>query len=184
MPDTELLARYNYDEFVPHKFKPWMNFDASPALGEPGPDFPLWDLQKSQTSLRQIVTQNIYTIVEFGSFIWPYCGMAAPSMNKIADQYSKQGVGSIFIYTNEAHPGENYPHLTSLDQKFTHAAALRDVLDVTGPIFVDSLDGACHRAYGSMPNMSWIFNRSAIPIYKSDWTDSHSVQNAIEYFLQ
>ena len=72
---------------------------------------------------------------------------------------SQRGVGSVFLYTHEAHPGENYPHLTSLAQKLEHAKALRDVLDVTRPILVDALDGACHRAYGSMPNMSWIFNR-------------------------
>lgn len=104
-------------------------------------------------------------------------------MNAIADQYSDQGIGSIFLYTHEAHPGEYYPHLTSMEQKFRHATALRDVLGVARPIFVDALDGACHRAYGSMPNMSWIFTRSGVPVYKSDWTDSHSVQNAVEYFL-
>jgi hypothetical protein len=58
------------------------------------------------------------------------------------------------------------------------------VLGVTHPIFVDALDGACHRAYGSMPNMSWIFSRSGVPVYKSDWSDSHSVHNAIDYYLQ
>jgi hypothetical protein len=35
-----------------------------------------------------------------------------------------------------------------------------------------------------MPNMSWIFTRSGVPVYKSDWSDAHSVQNAVEYFLQ
>ena len=105
-------------------------------------------------------------------------------MNAIADRFSDLGVGSVLVYTHEAHPGEQYPHLTSMEQKFRHAAAMRDILRVTRPIYVDALDGACHRAYGSMPNMSWIFNRSGVPVYKSDWTDSHSVQNAVEYFLE
>jgi len=104
-------------------------------------------------------------------------------MNTIAEQYRDRDVGSIFVYTHEAHPGEHYPHHTSFDQKLEHARALRDVLGVTRPILVDALDGACHRAYGSMPNMTWIFNRSGIPIYKSDWTDAHSVRNAVDYFL-
>jgi len=104
-------------------------------------------------------------------------------MNAIADRYQIQGFGSIFIYTHEAHPGEYYPHLTSMEQKFRHASALRDILGVKRPILIDALDGACHRAYGSMPNMSWIFNCSGIPVYKSDWTDASSIQNAIEYFL-
>ena len=55
------------------------------------------------------------------------------------------------------------------------------IIILMGPI--DALDGACHRAYGSMPNMTWIFNRLGTAIYKSDWTDSHSVENAIGYFL-
>lgn len=104
-------------------------------------------------------------------------------MNDIAERHADQGVGSIFLYTHEAHPGENYPHLTSMEQKLRHAQALRDVLGVTRPILLDSLDGACHRAYGSMPNMSWIFTRSGTPVYKSDWTDARSVENAIQYFL-
>ncbi len=37
------------------------------------------------------------------------------------------------LYTHEAHPGENYPHLTSFEQKYRHAQALRDVLGVTRP---------------------------------------------------
>lgn len=68
MNPDELIQRYNYDEFVPEKFEPWMRFDQSPPLGEPGPDFPLWDLNENQTSLKQVCSQNNYTIVEFGSF--------------------------------------------------------------------------------------------------------------------
>jgi hypothetical protein len=104
-------------------------------------------------------------------------------MNAIAERFAAHSVGSIFLYTHEAHPGEYYPHLTSMEQKFKHAADLRDLLGVKRPIMLDALDGACHRAYGSMPNMTWIFNRSGVPIYKSDWTDSNSVANALEYFV-
>jgi hypothetical protein len=109
--------------------------------------------------------------------------MAAPSMNATAERFAAHEVGSIFLYTNEAHPGEYYPHLTSFEQKFRHARALRDLLGVSRPILIDALDGACHRAYGSMPNMTWIFNTSGTPIYKADWTDTRSVANAVEYFL-
>jgi hypothetical protein len=104
-------------------------------------------------------------------------------MNKIASD-NVPGVASVFLYNHEAHPGEHYPHLTSIDQKFRHALALRDILDVRRLILLDSLDGACHRAFGSMPNMTWIFSKAGIPIYKSDWTDVNSVANALDYFIQ
>ena len=110
--------------------------------------------------------------------------MAAPSMDALAEEFAPQGVGSIFLYTNEAHPGENYPHLTSMDQKLRHANDLREKLGVTRPILVDSLDGECHRAFGSMPNMAWIFSGAGIPVYKADWTDARSIRSAIEYFVE
>jgi len=105
-------------------------------------------------------------------------------MNEIADKYADRGIGSVFLYTNEAHPGERFSHLTSMEMKFEHGRALRDVYGVTRPIVLDSLDGACHRAYGSQPNMTWIFSKAGIPAYKSDWTDSHSVENAVIYLLE
>ena len=104
-------------------------------------------------------------------------------MNELAALYADHDVGSIFLYTHEAHPGEYYPHLTSMEQKTAHARDLRDKLGVTRPILLDALDGACHRAYGSMPNMTWIFTRSGIPVYKSNWTDANSVANALDYFV-
>jgi hypothetical protein len=104
-------------------------------------------------------------------------------LNELAVAFTSHGVGSVFLYTHEAHPGENYPHLTSMEQKFSHARALRDILGVNRPIILDALDGRCHRAYGGMPNMTWIFNRAGQPVYKSDWTDPDSIRNALEYFL-
>ncbi len=68
MRDPDLLARYNYDEFVPEKFEPWLNFEASPPLGEAAPDFPLWDLDGRETSLSAVWSRYTYTVVEFGSF--------------------------------------------------------------------------------------------------------------------
>jgi hypothetical protein len=109
--------------------------------------------------------------------------MAAPSMNTIADRFSGQGICPIFLYTHIAHPGEYYPHFPSMEQKFDHARDLHDRLYVTRLILLDSPNGACHRAYYSMPNMSWIFSKTGIPIYKSAWTDAHSLEIAIEYFL-
>ncbi len=67
MAEGDRLSRYNYDEFVPEKFQPWLNFGGSPPLGLPAPDFPLWNLDGSETLLSTIWSQFAYTVVEFGS---------------------------------------------------------------------------------------------------------------------
>ena len=68
MNDSDLITRYNYDAFVPEKFGPWLRFDASPQLGEVAPDFPLWELDGTETGLSAVWSQHTYTVVEFGSF--------------------------------------------------------------------------------------------------------------------
>ncbi len=65
----DLTVRYNYDEFVPEKFEPWMNFPSSPVLGQKAPDFPLWGLEDGEeVLLGSIWSANTFTVVEFGSF--------------------------------------------------------------------------------------------------------------------
>ena len=64
----DILSRYNYGSFVPEKFEPWMNFDASPKTGTVGLDFSLWHLDQTPARLGEVWPQHDYTIVEFGSF--------------------------------------------------------------------------------------------------------------------
>lgn len=104
-------------------------------------------------------------------------------MDKLARDFADQGFGSIFIYTHEAHPGQLCPHHTSHDQKLAHARVFRDEFQVERTILVDALDGACHRKFGSMPNMSWILDRAGRPFYKADWTDVSNLRAAIEGML-
>jgi hypothetical protein len=63
-----MAVNYNYDAFIPENFMPQMRFDKSPALGKPGPDFPLWKIEdRSETSLHAVCASNALTVVEFGS---------------------------------------------------------------------------------------------------------------------
>ena len=68
MPDGDLIERYNYDSFVPENFHPWMRFEESPSLGETAPDFALTRLDGSSVNLKDVVSEHVYTIAEFGSF--------------------------------------------------------------------------------------------------------------------
>lgn len=105
-------------------------------------------------------------------------------MDAIAKEFAGRGVSSVFIYTREAHPGENYGHHVDFDTKLQHARALRDELGVSRPILVDDLDGTCHRAWGMLPNMSWIVLKGGRIGYKADWTDPFDIAGALEELLE
>ena len=104
-------------------------------------------------------------------------------MNASAKRLAERGVGSVFLYTHEAHPGENYPEHRTMADKVRAAQALRDHYGVNRSIYLDDITGELHRAYGGRANMTWVFNKAGIPLYRSEWTDAPSCENAVEYYL-
>jgi len=96
-------------------------------------------------------------------------------------RYRPEEFRFVFIYVREAHPGECLPHHQSMSQKLQHARLFRDRWSVRRPILVDDLDGPLHRAYGMLPNMTYIVNTAGRVAYRADWTDAHSIEWVIEY---
>ena len=68
MQSKTFVEDYNYDVFHHTNFMKWMKWDESPVVGSEAPDFPLWHLDKTETSLSQLWSQHKFLIVEFGSF--------------------------------------------------------------------------------------------------------------------
>ena len=90
----------------------------------------------------------------------------------------------MFIYVREAHPGEHVTHHDSLDTKLANAWLLHDEVGIRRPILVDDLDGTAHRAYGLLPNMTWIVSSSGRVIYKAEWTSAANIEAFIERYAQ
>ena len=105
--------------------------------------------------------------------------MAAMAMDDLADRYGDLGVTSAFIYTREAHPGENYRHHDSMETKRAHARALRDHCSLRRPILLDDVEGTAHHAYGLLPNMTWIIGPGGRILYKSTWTEVADIESAL-----
>ena len=104
-------------------------------------------------------------------------------MDELAEKYADRTVSSAFLYTREAHPGENYRHHTSMDDKRSNALVFKEQYQVRRPILLDSIEGDAHRAYGILPNMTWIIGRGGMVHYKAAWTDAGDVETALEYAL-
>jgi hypothetical protein len=89
----------------------------------------------------------------------------------------------VFIYTREAHPGENVPCHDSLERKLACAGLLREEAGIRRDILVDDLAGTVHRAYGCMPNMTWVIGRGGRVAYKANWTSAANVEAFLGRFL-
>ena len=101
----------------------------------------------------------------------------------MAKEFAGDGVQFIFLYTREAHPGDNKLHHSSMEQKLQHARDFVEMWDIERPMYVDDLDGPIHRAFGTLPNMTWIINSAGQIVYKADWTDHRTVRMAVEQLI-
>jgi hypothetical protein len=72
----------------------------------------------------------------------------------------------------------------SFDDKLAAARRLRDEIGIARRILVDDLEGTVHRAYGALPNMTWVLGRGGTILYKAMWTSAPAVASYIERFAQ
>ncbi len=107
-----------------------------------------------------------------------------PSLSRLRDKYLSKGFEVFIVYVREAHPGENYSHHVSFEQKLAHARKLRDLEKVQMPILVDDLQGTAHKAYGLLPNMIYLIDREGVVVYKSDWTDGVELDGMCESLIR
>jgi hypothetical protein len=45
---------------------------------------------------------------------------------------------------------------------------------------VDDVEGTVHRAFGLLPNMSWVLDRGGTILYKAEWTSAAHVGEFLE----
>lgn len=107
-----------------------------------------------------------------------------PPLDKLYRQYQGQDIQFFTVYAREAHPGEHFPHHSSIEQKLAYAAELRRQEGMQVPILLDALDGAIHQAYGLLPNMIYVINKQGLIVYKADWTDCAEVADVLETLLR
>ncbi len=98
----------------------------------------------------------------------------------MAERHANRAVRSVFLYTREAHPGENYRHHTSMEDKRHHAEAFRRECNIRRQILLGDLEGAAHTAYGGLPNMTWIISRGGFIQYKAAWTNPEDIEDALK----
>lgn len=52
-------------------------------------------------------------------------------------------------------------------------------MGIRRPILVDDLDGTAHRAYGGLPNMTWVIKRGGA-IAMASWTVASNVKSFVD----
>lgn len=179
MNDENVTSHYNYASAWGATY-PIELFEASTPVGGRLADGKIVGLDGVTRSLSDLVDEG-HVILEFGSITCPFCVDVSKGMDTLQRTYESAGFRFIFVYTREAHPGERYPSHRSMPQKLKQAKEFAQLTGTTREVFVDDLDGTLHRAYGLLPNMTWLLRqKTGTILYKASWTKVDSIHSIIK----
>jgi peroxiredoxin len=181
-------AEYNTPDFVrPDPGDPVEalgRVDIQPKLrvGAPAPDFDLASVDGGRVRLSDVLKDR-HAVLVFGAITSPVTATNLPELNRMWEYYSWRGVQFLFVYVKEPHPGEAYPHHTSLEQKVAVAKELQQMEEMRFPVLVDEMDGRVHRAYGARPNPIFIVHRNGRLVYRAGHAEPAPLREYLEHLL-
>ncbi len=165
---------YNYKHFNPKDYD--FNTFEGPKAGEMFIDFQAVTLNGKDVSLSDFLDRPI--VLETGSITCPMYANTTTAMNELQRQY--KDVHFLLLYIREAHPGGKTENITTMAEKRDHARSTHKYYDEQREILIDSVDGAAHRFYGSMPNMTYVIGRDGIVRFRANWTNIDALKTVLK----
>ena len=158
--------------------------DIQPALrvGMPASDFDLESVDGGRIRLSDVLKER-HAVLIFGALTSPVTATNLPELNHLWEYFHWRPVQFLFVYAREPHPGEVYPHHTSMEQKVSAARELQRLEEVRFPVLVDELDGRVHRAYGARPNPLFVVSRNGRLVYRSGHAEPIPLRDYLEQLL-
>lgn len=108
---------------------------------------------------------------------------AAPGTERVQKEFQDRDVEFLLVYVREAHPGENYPSHTTLEQKKRDAIALAEQEDIHTTVIIDDLEGTIHRAYGLQPNMLYVIDKGGRVAFRALWAEEAALRRTLTELL-
>lgn len=171
------MKNYNYQKFANKEYD--LVHSSGISSGEFIQDFSFLTLDGETKKLSDFTDKPI--ILETGSLS---CGMFAgqsKAMNKLATE--NKDFHFLLLYVREAHPGKLINAHINFEQKCELANRLKTEDEIENrTIIIDDINGTVHSILGALPNMVFIIDTNRQIIFKDEWNNAKTLQNAIHQF--
>ncbi len=167
------MSGYNYSNFKESEYD-LDNFHG-PQLGAKAPGLSLKDLNGNTVKLLDFETE--FLVLEMGSITCPLFQGRRKGMAEVVA--ANPDIKFAILYVREAHPGQTRPQHKSDADKRANALALENDGGEGREIWLDSLAGEAHIAFGQFPNSVFIINRNGCIVYMSDWNNPRATGKAL-----
>ncbi len=106
----------------------------------------------------------------------------------LQEKYRDRDVVFFVVYSKEPHAGETrhfrkYEQHKTYEHKKKYAEELVAEFGMKVPVLIDDLDESVVRAFGRMPNMTFIVDKEGRIAYKADWMEAARVEEMLDALL-
>lgn len=178
-------SKYNYEKFQRNRlFRDLAagQLGGAPRAGDRAPEFEGRTLDGDAVNLKDFRGRK-NVVLTFGSATCPQTAGSLPGLNDLYEDRDPN-VEFFFVYTREAHPGENLPAHLTYEDKVKAAELLRESEGIEIPIIVDEASGKIHRKYGKLPNPTFIIDKSGRLAFRSLGTRASVINTALDELLE
>ncbi len=184
MNDQTSHAPYNSPDFEVHRADPSaLGATLAAKVGAPAPDFTATVLDGGTFSLNEAKGKR-HVVLMMGAVTSPMTAIKLPEMNAVWHDFHSFDINFYLTYVRESHPGENYPHHSSLEQKARHARDLQRLEKPAFPILIDSLDGHIHRSYGMWPVSLFVIHKNGLLVFRSTICQPYQLRNFLTELVE
>jgi hypothetical protein len=177
------VASYNYPRFHPRilaRDVKLIRHPEGPGLGEPAPDFALGDTGGNRWQLSELRGRPVVLVI--GSGTCPLTQGNLPGLLALHDEYRDRCTW-LMLYVREAHPGENMPAHRDDEQKRAQAEYFKRDSGTPWPVLVDELDGSVHKAYGLLPNSTFLLDADGKVAFIGEISHAPTLRRALEHLF-
>jgi len=174
------MSDYRYRKFTTNLLFRDLRFPGSAAApGEPVPAFELLTTNGERLTNSDVFDDKPVLFV-FGSMTCPMTASSAPSVQELYEEFGDR-VAFVMLYVREAHPGEYFGQVETMEEKIEFARALQEFYGIDWTVAADSVDGALHRALDPKPNAAYLANSDGEILFRSLWAaDYGALRQALD----
>lgn len=169
-----LTMDYNYSRFKVSNYE-YEKFPG-PKAGEKMLDFTLHTMDGNEISLSDF--KGKWLVLETGSLTCPMYVKNIRPIGELTEKYPD--VEFVVVYVREAHPGSRRGAHSSVQEKTSFAAEMKEEFNENRRVLIDDLNGSMHQACGSFPNMIYIIDPEGTVVYRCDWSFAKKIDQILQ----
>ena len=149
------------------------------AVGTPVPNLPVYGRDRKRVGLHSLLKDQ-YTVIVTGCLSCPRYLRSYQTVEAVAQDYRKKGVGFYYVYQTLAHPeNHGYVNAFKIEERFMQIEHAERTLGTKISWVADTLQNDVKTFFAGTPNSMFVLDREGKIVFREPWSDGDQLRDAL-----